>query len=68
LTHTSHHTPPPTWWPDVQKQYDQLASTCISHLLLTCWTLLAEGMAQHDISTGVFGRAYLEVRAAYFTH
>jgi hypothetical protein len=22
----------------------------------------------HDISTGVFGRAYLEVRAAYFTH
>jgi hypothetical protein len=26
------------------------------------------GTGNHDISTGVFGRAYLEVRAAYFTH
>jgi hypothetical protein len=26
------------------------------------------GVDQHDISTGVFGRAYLEIRAAYFTH
>jgi hypothetical protein len=27
----------------------------------------AEGL-RHDISTEVFGRAYLEVRAGYFTH
>jgi hypothetical protein len=26
------------------------------------------GLLEHDISTEVFGRAYLEVRAGYFTH
>jgi hypothetical protein len=30
--------------------------------------LLVRAHLLHDISTGVFGRAYLEIRAAYFTH
>jgi hypothetical protein len=33
------------------------------HFVLTAYCLLP-----HDISTEVFGRAYLEVRAGYFTH
>jgi hypothetical protein len=52
-----------------------IAMRCsLSLLAQMCPAVLARvlpigpGGLQHDISTEVFGRAYLEVRAGYFTH
>jgi hypothetical protein len=40
-------------------------NNAMQYVILRLWPART---SRHDISTGVFGRAYLEIRAAYFTH
>jgi hypothetical protein len=71
--------PPLSYWEglyvQLKKNGCELDFPAIEERVFSCLVLGPKAMNQaeggrllHDISTEVFGRAYLEVRAGYFTH